>query len=69
MICYWMGTRDSSLVALAQQVCLLTVSQFGFKNRNVFIIIYTVIAISPLPGLSLLVPLTLVLLALGNSCL
>ena len=58
----------TGLLAKAQEDKLLTISQLGFNDCNVFVIINTVVAISPLPGLSLLVPLALVLLALGNSC-
>ena len=57
----------TGLLAKAQEDKLLTVSRFGFNDRNVFVIINTVVAISPLPGLSLLIPLALVLLAFGNA--
>ena len=71
---------ENSLLLLlhnSQQDCLvkvhedklLTISGFGINDRNIFVIVNTVIAVSPFPGLSLLVPFTLVLPALGNPCI
>ena len=51
-----------------QKTKLLTICQFGFNDGNVSVIINTIIAIRPLPGISLLIPCTLVLLVLDNPC-
>jgi hypothetical protein len=45
---------------------LLTICHFGFNDGNVSVVINAIIAIIPLPRIGLLIPCTLVLLAVDN---